>query len=42
MTGSEKFSMMKGVTESLAGRVSILNLHSLSARELHRHYGGAL
>ncbi len=39
MTGSQKFSLMKGVTESLAGRVSILNLHSLSARELHRHYG---
>ncbi len=38
MTGSQQFSLMKGVSESLAGRVSILNLHSLSARELHKHY----
>jgi len=34
MTGSQKFSLMRGVSESLAGRVAILNLHSLSAREL--------
>ena len=38
MTGSQKFSLMKGVSESLAGRVSILNLHSLSARELFNYY----
>jgi len=38
MTGSQQFSLMKGVSESLAGRVSILHLHSLSARELSRHY----
>ena len=38
MTGSQKFSLMKGVSESLAGRVSILNLHSLSARELQKHF----
>ncbi|MEA3410041.1 MAG: ATP-binding protein [Pseudomonadota bacterium] len=38
MTGSQKFSLMKGVSESLAGRVSILNLYSLSARELVTHY----
>ncbi|VAW69420.1 ATPase [hydrothermal vent metagenome] len=38
MTGSQKFSLMKGVSESLAGRVAILNLHSLSTRELARHF----
>ncbi|MEN8205988.1 MAG: ATP-binding protein [Pseudomonadota bacterium] len=38
MTGSQKFSLMKGVSESLAGRVSILNLHSLSAKELLNHF----
>ena len=38
MTGSQKFSLMKGVSESLAGRVSALNLHSLSARELSKHF----
>ncbi len=38
MTGSQKFSLMKGVSESLAGRVSILNLHSLSTQELLRYF----
>ncbi|MFV1985191.1 MAG: ATP-binding protein [Thiohalomonadales bacterium] len=38
MTGSQKFSLMKGVSESLAGRVSILNLHSLSTKELTNHF----
>ncbi len=38
MTGSQKFSLMKGVSESLAGRVAILNLHSLSIRELANHF----
>ncbi len=33
ITGSQKFSLMQGVTESLAGRTSVLGLHSLSARE---------
>jgi len=42
MTGSQKFSLMKGVSESLAGRVSVLNLHSLSARELAKHYTAEL
>lgn len=38
MTGSQKFSLMKGVSESLAGRVAILNLHTLSARELFDYF----
>ncbi len=42
MTGSQKFSLMKGITESLAGRVAILNLHSLSATELMRHFKSEL
>lgn len=33
ITGSQKFSLMQGVTESLAGRTAILQCHSLSARE---------
>ena len=33
LTGSQRFHMMKGVTESLAGRIGILELMSLSQRE---------
>ena len=33
MTGSQQYSMMQNVTESLAGRVGILQLHGLSLRE---------
>ena len=33
ITGSQGFPLMQGVTESLAGRSSVLTLHSLSARE---------
>ncbi|HEB56326.1 MAG TPA: ATP-binding protein [Gammaproteobacteria bacterium] len=38
ITGSQKFSLMKGISESLAGRVSIMNLHSLSSRELQKYF----
>ncbi len=34
LTGSQQFHMMKGVSESLAGRVAILSLLGLSNREL--------
>ena len=34
LTGSQQFRMMTKVTESLAGRIGIFNLHGLSAREL--------
>jgi predicted AAA+ superfamily ATPase len=34
LTGSQQFQMMSGVTESLAGRVGIVNLMGLSNREL--------
>jgi predicted AAA+ superfamily ATPase len=34
LTGSQRLSMMRGVTESLAGRVAIFELDSLSAEEL--------
>jgi predicted AAA+ superfamily ATPase len=34
LTGSQKFSMMKNVKESLAGRIGIMELHSLSRSEL--------
>ncbi len=34
LTGSQQFQVMKGVSESLAGRVGIVNLFGLSRREL--------
>lgn len=34
LTGSQSFQSMKGVSESLAGRVAILNMYSLSRREI--------
>ncbi len=34
LTGSQKFTLMKEVSDSLAGRAAILNLENLSAREL--------
>ena len=36
LTGSQQFLLMRHVSESLAGRIRILNLGTLSARELHR------
>jgi hypothetical protein len=33
LTGSQQFQMMKGVSETLAGRVGILNLLGFPARE---------
>ncbi len=42
ITGSQKFPLMQGVTESLAGRAAVLDLHSLSAREYERWTGEAI
>jgi predicted AAA+ superfamily ATPase len=39
LTGSQKFPLMQGITESLAGRVAVLNCHSLSVWELERWSG---
>ncbi|MBI5634141.1 MAG: ATP-binding protein [Nitrospirae bacterium] len=36
ITGSQNFSLMQNLTESLAGRCGIVNLHSLSAGEVMR------
>lgn len=36
LTGSQRFRMMKGVSESLVGRIGILELQSLSQREIAR------
>lgn len=36
LTGSQQFSLMKDVSESLAGRIGILNLLGLSLREIKR------
>ena len=35
LTGSEQFSMMKNVTESLAGRIGIMTLYPLSISEIN-------
>lgn len=35
LTGSQKFTLMKEVSDSLAGRAAILNLENLSSSELH-------
>lgn len=42
LTGSQQFQLMQGVTESLAGRVGIVNLLGLSLKELQRHAGDAV
>ena len=35
LTGSQNFSLMKNVSESLAGRVGILNLYNMTVNELY-------
>ena len=37
MTGSQIFRLMRGVSESLAGRVALLHMSPLSAREISRY-----
>ena len=37
LTGSQKFSLMQGVSETLAGRTSLVECHSLSLNEVARH-----
>lgn len=37
LTGSQQFHLMKGVSESLAGRVGVVNLLGFSRRELLNH-----
>jgi len=39
LTGSQKFALMQGVSESLAGRISLIELHSLSLSELEAGLG---
>lgn len=39
LTGSQKFNLMKGISESLAGRVAIYELSSLSQREMDKKDG---
>ena len=34
LTGSQKFQLMQGITESLAGRVAVLDMLGLSAKEI--------
>ena len=36
LTGSQQFQMMKGISETLAGRVAILDLLGFSGRERHK------
>jgi uncharacterized protein len=42
LSGSQRFQLMSGVVESLAGRAGIVDLHSLSLSELHRWSGKKL
>lgn len=35
LTGSQRFSMMKGVSESLAGRIGIIDMYTLSQQEAY-------
>jgi predicted AAA+ superfamily ATPase len=42
LTGSQKLTLMQGVSESLAGRVGIVELHSLSLGEIERHVGRSI
>jgi len=39
LSGSQQFSLMKNVSESLAGRIAILNLYGLSKAELNNSPG---
>jgi len=39
LTGSQKFVLMEKATESLAGRVALVEMHSLSLREIERAQG---
>lgn len=39
LTGSQKFEMMKNVSESLAGRITIYDMSSLSSREINGYEG---
>lgn len=41
LTGSQKFHLMESVSESLSGRASILEIHTLSVAELERWAGVA-
>ena len=36
LSGSQKLELMKGMSESLAGRVSVTELSGLSLREIHK------
>ena len=38
LTGSQQFKMMKNISESLAGRIAIINLPGLSLREISGDY----
>ncbi|MFH1131405.1 MAG: AAA family ATPase, partial [Pseudomonadota bacterium] len=42
LSGSQKFTVMQGVSESLAGRIGVLELHSLAAREFESWSGEGL
>ena len=39
LTGSQKFSLMENISETLSGRISLLQCHSLSLEEILGHKG---
>lgn len=41
LTGSQKFTLMKGVAESLAGRLAVMELENLNYDEIEHHDGHA-
>jgi predicted AAA+ superfamily ATPase len=41
LTGSQKFTLMKGVSDSLAGRIEIFELESLAVQEIQRSLPGS-
>jgi predicted AAA+ superfamily ATPase len=42
LTGSQKFHLMKGITESLAGRVAIIDMLGLSNKEIENNADGSI
>ena len=41
LTGSQRFHLMEGITESLAGRVAVVDMLGLSAKEISGHADGS-
>ena len=40
VTGSQQWTLMKGISETLAGRIAVLHLHPFSITEIQRNIAG--